>query len=169
MSKIQLKRELTKLDRDQLIQLVLDIYSARKEAKDYFDFFVEPDIEKLTEKYRSLIHKEMIRGKYSKSTARISRIRAYIKDYASYGVDAEAVVELMIYTLSVGLLIQKTKYVSQPFESGLKKMAEDVLKFGDKNCIFDSSFRLLEEVLSGKYGYVGFVNAIRTHLEWSKT
>lgn len=167
MTKIALKKELANLDNGQLRSLILDLYSARKEAKEYLDFFANPDLDALTERYRTLIAKEFSRGKYAKSTARISRIRTYLRDYASFGVPAEAVIELMDYSLRTGLIIEQKRYVSSAFASGMKRLAADILKYGDKNLVFDSTLRLLNETLCGKYGYRGFVNQLRTHLEWS--
>ena len=167
MSKIQLKKELSRLDREQLIGIILDNYSLRKDAKAYFDFFINPDIDKLTEKYSLLIEKEMLRGKYTKSTARLSRVRTHIREYASFGVPPESVQELMIYTLKLGLDVERRKYVSQTFTSGIIRLATDILTYGDKNSIFDSTMRLMEDALSGNYGYKGFVNQIRYELHWS--
>lgn len=168
MSKTQLKKELSQLDREQLQQLILDLYGARKEAKAWFDFFVDPDLDKLTEKFQGEIEKEMHRGKYSKSTARISRIRTSIRDYASYGVGSEAVIKLMVHTLKVGLRVERAKYVSKTFMTGMVRLASDILKEGDKNAVFDFALRQLEEALSGAYGYLGFVNHIRRELQWSQ-
>lgn len=168
MSKIQLKKELTNLTRDQLIQLILDLYSARKEAKEYFDFFVDPDVAKLYEKFRAEIEKEMTRGKYNNSTARISRIRKSIKNFASFDVGAESVTELMLYTLGLGLIVERRKYVSKPFINGMAKLANDILILADKNCIFDTTHQLLSKVLDGNVGSKSFVNFIRKSLDWSK-
>lgn len=167
MSKIQLKKELNNLDKNQLVQLILDLYSARKEAKSYFDFFIEPDMDKLTEKYRAAIDKELSRGKYNKSTARISKVRTIIRDYASFGISIEAVIELMVYALIEGLKVERAKYVSKAYINGITKLASDILKTGDKHEVFDTAMHLLEEALSGKYGYIGFVNLIRRELNWS--
>lgn len=50
MSKALLKKELAHLDRDQLVEVILNAYSSSKEAKDYFEFFLNPDAEALLEK-----------------------------------------------------------------------------------------------------------------------
>lgn len=167
MSKTQLKKELANLEADQLRQLILDLYSRNKGAKAYFDFFVDPDLEKLTEKYRAAIDKEMLRSKYNKSTARISRVRTSIREYESFGIDAENVLDLMVYALKTALNVERSKYVKSSFISGVNKLAQDILKFGDKNAVFDTAFKLLEEALGGSYGYIGFVNQIRRELQWS--
>ena len=39
MSKAQLKRHLTKLTKEQVIDVVLELYDARKEAKEYLEFY----------------------------------------------------------------------------------------------------------------------------------
>ena len=53
MSKLLLKKEIKDLTRNQLEQMILDAYDAKKEIKEYFDFYVNPDVEKLTEKIQS--------------------------------------------------------------------------------------------------------------------
>ena len=47
MSKIQLKKELQTMEAPQLREMILEAYSARKEIKEYFEFFLNPDIEHL--------------------------------------------------------------------------------------------------------------------------
>ena len=42
---------------EQISEMVLDLYAARSEAREYLDFFVSPDIEKKLEKSRSSIKK----------------------------------------------------------------------------------------------------------------
>ena len=43
MSKIQLKKELQTMEAPQLREMILEAYSARKEIKEYFEFFLNPD------------------------------------------------------------------------------------------------------------------------------
>lgn len=167
MSKTQLKKELVELGKEQLIQLVLDLYSARKEAKEYFDFFVDPDVPKLYEKFRGEIEKEMTRGKYSHSTARISRIRKSIKNFASFDVGVESVLELMLYTLGLSLVVERRKYVSKPFLNGMAALANQILETADKNLVFDNTHKLLSKILDGSVGTKSYVNFIRRSIDWS--
>lgn len=60
MSKTQLKKFLNTLNHDQITEMVLELYAARKEAKDYLDYFMNPDEEKMQEKYRAIITKEFL-------------------------------------------------------------------------------------------------------------
>ena len=155
------------MDREQLVQLLLDLYSARKEAKEYFDFFVDPDVDKLYEKYRSEIEKEMVRGKYGRSTARISRIKKSIKEFESFGVEKQSVIDLMAYTVSLSLIVERRKYVSTTFLNGMAWMASKMLEVADKNCLFDTTHRQLTEILSGKVGAKSYINFLRRSLDWS--
>ena len=43
MSKIKLKKELQNMSREQLLDIILNVYDARKEAREYFEFFLNPD------------------------------------------------------------------------------------------------------------------------------
>ena len=63
MSKLLLKKEIKDLTRNQLEQMILDAYDAKKEIKEYFDFYVNPDVEKLTEKFKVAISSEFARNK----------------------------------------------------------------------------------------------------------
>ncbi len=65
MSKTQLKKELTKMNAEQIAELVLDLYSARPEAKEYLEFYISPNIDKKLEKAKAAIDKELLR-KYHK-------------------------------------------------------------------------------------------------------
>ena len=58
MSKLRLTKEIKQLERHQLEQMILDAYAARKEIKEYFDFFLNPDVDKLIEKYKVAASKE---------------------------------------------------------------------------------------------------------------
>ncbi len=66
------------MSKEQIIEVVLDIYSSRKDAKEYFDFFLNPDVEKLLDRYRNLAVKEFSRNKRRWSKARITVIKRKI-------------------------------------------------------------------------------------------
>ena len=165
MSKVQLKKELARLDKDQLTALILDAYSARKEIKAYLDFFVDPDVDALYDKYALSIHREMSRGKYSRSTARMSRVRADIKEFASFGVEPETVIDLMCYALRTGLLVKKIKFTKKPFDKALVTIGNDILKLGDKEGIFTTARQKLDQALDGTEGSKWTVNRLRAEFD----
>jgi len=55
MGLTDIKRELKKLDKDKLIDLVSDLYKKNKSVKEFFDFYINPDERKLFNKYRDKV------------------------------------------------------------------------------------------------------------------
>ena len=57
MSKVQLKKHLSALNKEQIIEVMLELYDARKEAKEYLEFYLNPNEDEKLEEYKlSLIH-----------------------------------------------------------------------------------------------------------------
>ena len=46
------------MTKDEIIAMVLELYSARKEAKDYLEFYAEPDEQGKLEEYKDTIREE---------------------------------------------------------------------------------------------------------------
>lgn len=101
MSRLALKKTLATLTPEQKDELILDLYSARKEAKEYLDFFINPDIDKLIETASGKIEREVYRkGKHGYNKPRITAIRKLIKDVASLNPGPEYVIKLMTGTIA---------------------------------------------------------------------
>lgn len=107
MSKLQLKKILAEMEKDELIGLILDHYAQRKDAKEYLDFYSEPDEEKLLERYRQKISKELAKSKYRRSKAKVTNIKNAVKDFESFGVDAQSSIDLMLFSLQTMLRYEK--------------------------------------------------------------
>lgn len=131
MSKNDLRRELLPLKREQLIDIILDAYSARKEIKSYFDFFVDPDVDKLAERYQKDIAKELSRSKWGRSKARISTINKLLKDFQSYNPGDEHVLSLYIYALEMLLLAEYQLTFTNTLYNGIRKLAAKILEMAD--------------------------------------
>lgn len=50
-----LKKELKKLDKDGLINLISDLYKKDKAKKEFLDFYVEPNERELFHKYQDIV------------------------------------------------------------------------------------------------------------------
>ena len=133
MSKTQLKKELQQLDKESIINVVLDLYTARKEAKDYLDFFVNPDISGRMEKARIKIAKELTRGRPGgQSRARISHIRKSIKEIESLQPGVEYIADLMVYSIEVAYAATLSQRLTQTLANGLRKLVSDTVIFLDR-------------------------------------
>ena len=146
MSKTQLKKELKELDAPQLRELILEVYEARKEAREYFEFFLAPDADKLYQRYVTLIDKELLRSKRGMLSARFTRVRAFIKDFASFGPGADYVLRLMQHTLSVAVVAERAYHTKPPFENGILRLAADTLTYADRHLLFDSALKSVTEI-----------------------
>ena len=72
------------MSREQLAGLLLEAYEARKETREYFEFFLNPDVGKLSQKYEAAIAKEFARVKRRYCRARMSNVKAALRDFASF-------------------------------------------------------------------------------------
>ena len=67
------------MSQEQLVQIIIDAYDARQETKEYFEFFLNPDVEKLFDKFRKDVMKEFNRTKWGRSKARVIVIKRQVK------------------------------------------------------------------------------------------
>ena len=58
MSKSEVKKYIKSLERSSLEELVMDLYSARKEAKEYLEFYANPDEDGKLDEYKKIITEE---------------------------------------------------------------------------------------------------------------
>ena len=52
MSKAQLKKQLKTLEKDEIIEMVMELYDARKEAKEYLEFYLNPNEKSKLDEYK---------------------------------------------------------------------------------------------------------------------
>ncbi len=55
MGFLEIKKELNKLEKSQLIDLISDLYKKNISLKEYFGFYLKPDEKKLLEEYKSKV------------------------------------------------------------------------------------------------------------------
>lgn len=131
MSKAKLRKEIAQFTSEQLREMLLDLYDARREAKEYLEFFLDPDVDKLTEKYTKVIDKEFNRTKRRLISPRWTVVRNAIKVYASFKPGSEAVANLMLHTLSLACHNLRYHNVAPTMLNGARRLVTDTLKFGD--------------------------------------
>ena len=132
MSKTQLKKELAKMTADQIGELLLELYDARPEAKEYLDFFIRPDIDSKLEKARANIKKEMWRTSRGRNRARSTRVRRYIKDIASLNPGEEHVLEIMTYAVEQACAVGADQWIKETTQKALARLLSDTLTEADR-------------------------------------
>jgi Family of unknown function (DUF6155) len=100
MGLIEVKKEINKMDRDQLFRLICDLYSNQKKVKEYLDFFVNPNEEELFEKYKEKIRLAFFpkRG----YNASLADSRKAINDFKKISKGSDFLGDLMIYHVEMG-------------------------------------------------------------------
>ncbi|MDE6017940.1 MAG: hypothetical protein K2G85_03900 [Muribaculaceae bacterium] len=102
MSKAQLKKYIQGLDREHLEEFVLDIYSDVKPAKEYLDFFLNPDVNKLVEKTQRAIYSKIYKPNGDPLLRlKFSKINDIMKDFSNKVRDPYIVADMMEYLLTV--------------------------------------------------------------------
>ena len=101
MSKRDLKKYLTGLDKEQLEEQLLELYDKFSDVKTYYDFVFNPKEEKLVAEAKLKISNEYFPIKTKRAKLRRSTAQKYIKHFLLLGVDPFAVADLMLYAIEV--------------------------------------------------------------------
>ncbi len=97
MSKSKLKKELAGMTQDQIADLMMQVYEASKEAKAWLDFYLTPDIEALSEKYRKQIHLKCYGRSGKARRPKMRDCNQLIKTFSLIVQDATPISDLMLY------------------------------------------------------------------------
>lgn len=102
MSKASLKKALKEISRDGLEEIICELYDTRPQAKEYLEFWINPDIEKEDEKYRLRIFRVFfITDLRPRKNPSLSDLKTHLAFFSSICFDPERIASLRIY--SVGL------------------------------------------------------------------
>lgn len=148
MSKSALRKELALLTREQLIEVIIDAYEARKEVKEYFDFFINPDVDKLITKFREDLKREFRRTKWGLSKARISKIKANLKIIAGYKLDPKVNIDIMIDTLTIALVTERYYRIPESIERFMSTLTTEILNYSDRTLTIDYALMKLDTLFS---------------------
>lgn len=96
MSKTEVKKYIKSLERGSLEELVMDLYSARKEAKEYLEYVIKPNDKGKLEQYREVITKEFFPSR-GEPKMRFSVCRKAVSEYKSLDPAPEFLADLMLY------------------------------------------------------------------------
>lgn len=96
MSKSTIKKLLQSMTKAEIIEMVLELYSARKEAKEYLEFYACPDEKEKVEEYKSIIREEFYPKRRREPQTRFSVCRKAVADFKKLKPSADALAELMV-------------------------------------------------------------------------
>jgi len=95
------KKELKKLDKNELIDLISDLYKKHKSTKEYLDFYVRPNERELFNKYRDIVFEAFYPTHGYE--LKLKKGKSAISDFKKFSPSPELVVELMLFYVKTGV------------------------------------------------------------------
>ncbi|MBD5181262.1 hypothetical protein HDR69_03575 [bacterium] len=122
MSKAKLKKALAALDKEEIITMVTELYDARKEAKEYLEYWIDPDAGKELERVEKLVDRQFFTPQgVSRRTLSLPTINKLIKDFMSICFEPERVADLLIYTAERMADWLEVRYRRVAYRTSLRK------------------------------------------------
>lgn len=133
----ELRRELKIMDKDKLIDLIIDLYKKNKLVKEFFDFYVNPHYEnELLENYKNKVYRAFYpRGSYDYN---LKDAKKAISDFKKLGTSPKLLADLMLFYVETGV-----KYtndfgdINEAFYYSLEATFHDALTLMKKENILD--------------------------------
>ena len=146
-NKTLLKKTLAEFNAEQLRELILEMYTARSDIKEYINFFLDPDSKALAEKCIKPIMKELDRNKWGDCTARFSKIRKEIKHFESFSPDPPVVIEFYRDIVFRSLIISRYNWFGKAQANGYAQLLKKYLEISERNERLDSSIEGLDNFI----------------------
>ena len=146
MSKVLLQKRLSSMSKAEIIGLVSELYEAKKEAKEYLDYWMNPDEDAKLEEYMKIIRYEFYPPGNREPKTRFSVCKKAISYYKKLKPSASAVAELMLCLVENAC--QFTADYGDMWEAYYDSLISNfgaLLKHIDKACLFDVYRARLEQ------------------------
>jgi len=145
MSKRDLKKYLSELNKTQLEEQILELYDKFKEVKVYYDFVFDPKETNLVKEAKLKISNEYFPVRGKKPKMRRSIAQKFIKHYISLGVDAFIIADIMLYTLEIAQTLSAEKEIKQEafYKSMLSSFQQSISFMIEKGILEDFKNRLV--------------------------
>ncbi len=162
MSRAQLKKELSNLTAPQLVEVILEAYSAKVEIKEYFEYFLNPDPKKLLEKTIVNLSKEFKKVKHATFKGRVSVINKEVKNFDSHQPGLDYEIKLRKILLNTFKQVTWFHYVADSHLNMIEKLTGSLLGLADRAEQFNSVNEWLLTISKKDSDYVSkeFHNAV---------
>jgi len=142
MSKRDLRKYLTELNKKQLEEQVLALYEKFSAVKTYYDFVFNPKEDSLLKECKIKIYNEYFpqktSGKARKPKMRRSVAHKYIKHFILLGVDPFVIGDVMLYSIEIAQTFSAERLVKQElFYKSMFNSSEQAVLFMIANGILN--------------------------------
>ena len=148
MSKRALTKYLQGLDKSELEDQVLDLYTRFKPVKEYYNFVFNPKEDKLVEEAKFKIANEYFPVKRRKARARRSVAQKYIKQFLLLEMDPQLIAEVMLFNLETAQRFNEQKRINQDaFYKSMFNSFEQAVSFINDNGLKSVFTQRIREIL----------------------
>lgn len=148
MTKTKLKKHLQTLTKEQIIELVAELYDARKEAKEYLELYLSPDSKAEVEKRKDIIRGEFFPGRGFTTTPSFSKCWKVISDFQKLRPDPHCVADLMLFYIEQGCEYSVTfGDMWEQYYTTLENNFEKAVRFIVNNGLALECYKRIEELL----------------------
>jgi hypothetical protein len=165
MGLTEVKRELKKLDKDRLIELVGELYKKDKSVKEFFDFYVKPDEKELFRKYRDKVFEAFYprRG----FGLKLRDGKQAITEFKKFGPSTDLLADLMLFYVETGVkFTNEFGDIDEGFYSSLESTYSAALNLMKKENLLDKFAARAGKIVTdtsdigwGFHDYLGSVHA----------
>lgn len=162
MSKAKLRKHLLSLTKEQVVDIMLELYGASKEANTCLEFYLEPNSDAELEKYKKAIRSQFYgRNDYPKDPS-FRECNKFITTFKKLVPDPHAIADLMLYYVEQGcsLTAQFGDY-EEPFYTALENNFSKAVKFIAQNGLLtEFAPRMKKMIESAKWCGYGFPDTL---------
>jgi len=131
MGLTDIKKELNKLDKDKLVDMVADLYKKNKSVKEYLDFFVNPNEQELFLKYKDKVYEAFFPKRGNRF--RLSEGKKAISDFNKLETSKELLADLMLFYAETGVeCTNEYGDIDEPFYNSIASVYSNALKLMSK-------------------------------------
>ena len=132
-----IKKELKKLDKYKIIDLIADLYKKNKSVKDYFDFYVNPNEKDLFAKSKDKVYEAFFPKRGDR--LRLSEGKKAIADFRKLGISKDLLADLMLFYVETGVeCTNEYGDIDEPFYNSIASVYSQALTVMKKEKILDN-------------------------------
>lgn len=148
MSKLKLKKYLVSLPKEEIVDIMLQLYDSSKEASVWLDFYLEPNSQAELEKYKKAIRSQFYgRNDYPKDPS-FRECNKLITAFKKLIPDSKAIADLMLFYVEQGCsLTAQFGDFDEPFYTALENNFNKAAKFIAENGLISEFEPRMKEMI----------------------
>lgn len=143
-----IKKDLKQLSKEELLDILYDLYKSNKAVKDFLNYHLNNDDKKMLNNYKILIYRALNPEKGH--NLKLAKGKKAISDFKKLGSSPEHQAELMFYYIECGLDFSKRfEYIPDNLTNSMESVFKTALKLLQESGLIEE-FRLSAEELIQK-------------------